>query len=288
MDAYAHRLANALVGNLRNDATLEVTLVGPELECDDERVVAVTGGQFEVTVDDRPVPMNAAIVVAPRSRLRVGRRIRGARAYIAVGGGIDVPLLFGSRATHLTAAMGGFQGRALRAGDRLSVGPRLGPARAGRHVRLDGSLGPGAQTGADSHVRVRVLPGPQDDYFSADTLRTLQSASYAIDPQSDRMGFRLEGAALAHARQTEMISDATPMGALQVPPSGQPILLMADRQTAGGYPMIVTVITADFSLAGQLAPGDSIAFAICSRTEAAEALIARERLLMAVERQEPV
>lgn len=296
MDAYAHRLANALVGNLRNDATLEVTLVGPELECDDERVVAVTGAQFEVTVDDRPVPMNAAIVVAPRSRLKVGRRIRGARAYIAVGGGIDVPLLFGSRATHLTAAMGGFQGRALRAGDRLPVGPRHGPARAGRHVRLDGSLGPGgrtgtlgpgAQTGADGHVRVRVLPGPQDDYFSADTLRTLQSASYAIDPQSDRMGFRLEGAALAHARQTEMISDATPMGALQVPPSGQPILLMADRQTAGGYPMIVTVITADLSLAGQLAPGDSIAFAICSRTEAAEALIARERLLMAVERQEP-
>lgn len=286
MDAYAHRLANALVGNLRNDATLEVTLVGPELECDDERVVAVTGAEFEVTVDDRPVPMNAAIVVAPRSRLRVGRRVRGARAYIAVAGGFDVPLVFGSRATHLTAAMGGFHGRALRAGDRLSVGPRHGPARAGRHVRLDGLLGPGGRTGADSHVRVRVLIGPQDDYFSADTLRTLQSASYAIDPQSDRMGFRLEGAVLAHARQTEMISDATPMGALQVPPSGQPILLMADRQTAGGYPMIVTVITADLSLAGQLAPGDSISFAICSRTEAAEALLTRERLLMAVERQE--
>jgi len=135
----------------------------------------------------------------------------------------------------------------------------------------------------DRHARVRVLPGPQTEFFSTDALDILQSSPYVIGANSDRMGFRLEGPPLTHTRGADIISDATPLGVLQVPASGQPILLMADRQTAGGYPKIATVITADMAVAGQLGPGDTIAFAVCTMREAIAALIAQERALMAVE-----
>jgi antagonist of KipI len=301
MDPYAHRFANALVGNAEADATLEVTLVGPELECDDERLIAMTGAEFELTVDEQPVPMDTAVPLPARSRVRCGRRLRGARAYLAIAGGIDVPRVFGSRATHVATAMGGLGGRALRADDRLPVGPRRIDSDHGDHARAaaaacDSGRGdhiPASQLDdghgriqfseelPDGYARVRILPGPNQDSFGADALDVLQSSPYRIDPRSDRMGFRLAGASLAPRRGTEMISEATSMGALQVPPSGQPILLMADRQTTGGYPTIATVITADLGLAGQLAPGDSIAFIVCSRAEAIAALIARERWILA-------
>ena len=128
-----------------------------------------------------------------------------------------------------------------------------------------------------------MLPGPQADAFTADAFEALQSAAYTVGQQSDRMGFRLEGPRLAHARGADIISDATPLGVLQVPASGQPILLMADRQTTGGYPKIGTVISADLPVAGQLGPGDTIVFSVCTPREAMAALIAQERALMAVE-----
>ena len=163
--------------------------------------------------------------------------------------------------------MGGLDGRALSAGDRLPLGeaPRVGPRR-----RCERRLQrPARRTSARGPRAVRVLPGPQRDRFADGALDALQSAPYAIGADSDRMGFRLEGPRSAHARGADIISDATPLGALQVPASGQPILLMADRQTTGGYPKIATVITADIGLAGQLAPGDSIAFAVCTRARGA-------------------
>ena len=132
-----------------------------------------------------------------------------------------------------------------------------------------------------------MLPGPQADYFAPDALDVLQSAPYVVAPHSDRMGFRLEGPRLTHARGADIISDATPLGVLQVPASGQPILLMADRQTTGGYPKIATVIAADLPLAGQLAPADTIAFVVCTPREALTALIAQERALMAIEGRRP-
>ena len=132
----------------------------------------------------------------------------------------------------------------------------------------------------DRHARIRVLPGPQADYFTADALETLQSGPYAITQQSDRMAFRLDGPRLTHARGADIISDATPLGVLQVPASGQPIMLMADRQTTGGYPKIATVITADMALAGQLGPGDAVTFVACTLREAMAALIAQEQALM--------
>jgi biotin-dependent carboxylase-like uncharacterized protein len=285
MDLYAHRLANALVGNGDGDATLEVTLTGPELECDDERVIALAGAEFEMRVDERSVPMHTALTLRPHSRLKCGRRLRGARAYLAIAGGVDVPAVFGSRATHLLSGLGGLEGRALRAGDRVPLGAPHVLIGAGRGRLPDRQVALPARLRAvlpDGQARVRILPGPHPDVFVADALRVLQSTPYRIDPQSDRMGFRLDGEPiLRRVRDAEMISDATPVGAVQVPPSGQPILLMADRQPTGGYPTIATVITADLGLAGQLAPGESIAFTVCSPAEALAALIASERRILA-------
>jgi len=280
MDSYSHRLANALVGNEDELATLEVTLTGPALEFTDDRHVAVTGAEFEMTVDGRRVTPNTAIRVRAGERLDFGRRIRGARGYIAISGGIDTPRVLGSRATHVPSAMGGVDGRALKAGDELPLGPpKGGHYRSGAGGRDFGSV----RLQADQTPTVlRVLAGPQLDRFSARALDALQSAPYRIDTDSNRMGYRLSGPRLAHASGADIISDAAPLGVLQVPASGQPILLMADRQTTGGYAKIATVISADISLAGQLAPGDEIRFAACSPADALAALIAQEQRLMAI------
>jgi antagonist of KipI len=239
--------------------------------------VAVAGAEFELSLDGRPTRCNAPFIVSAGSRLRFGARRRGARAYLAVSGGIAVTPAFGSRATHLVSAMGGVGGRALVAGDRLPLGD---PGRVSGMP-----LGPQRATIAlpDHHATIRVLPGPQVDYFRADALDVLQSSPYTIGHNSDRMGFRLEGPVLAHARGADIISDATPLGVLQVPASGQPILLMADRQTSGGYPKIATVIAADIAVAGQLGPADTISFELCTLADAMAALIAQERALMTVE-----
>jgi biotin-dependent carboxylase-like uncharacterized protein len=277
MDPVSHRVANALVGNDRDAAALEITLLGPELEFDDERLVAVAGAEFELSLDGRVVPSNAPFIVSAGSRLRFGARGRGARAYLAVSGGIAVPPVLGSRSTHLVSAMGGIAGRGLRAGDRLPLGHTT--RQQGRALAPQSAVLPLP----DRHVRIRVLPGPQVEYFSVDALDVLQSAPYVIGQQSDRMGFRLEGPRLTNARGTDIISDATALGVLQVPASGLPILLMADRQTTGGYPKIATVISADIAVAGQLGPADTMSFIVCSPREAMAALIAQERALMAVE-----
>jgi antagonist of KipI len=278
MDPVSHRLANALVGNDADAAALEITLLGPELEFEVERVIAVAGADFDMTLDSKPVAMNAPFIVSAESRLRFGARRLGARAYLAVAGGIAIPPTLGSRSTHLISALGGFEGRALRAGDRLPLGD---PAHAPR--RTAPALGESLVPLPDHHARIRVLPGPQADYFAPDAFDLLQSKPYVVGQNSDRMGFRLSGPRLTHARGADIISDATPLGVLQVPASGQPILLMADRQTSGGYPKIATVVSADISVAGQLGPGDTIQFVVCDMREAMAALIAQERALMAIE-----
>lgn len=276
MDPCSFRLANALVGNATAAAALEITLLGPELEFGSERIVAIAGAEFDVTVDKRTAPMNAPFIVPAGARLRFGDRRRGARAYVAIAGGVATRPVLGSRSTHVITGIGGLEGRPLRAGDRLPLEPAADVrAASGRHAPVV-SL-------PEGQARLRVMPGPQAEYFKADAMAQLQSGPYIVGPQSDRMGFRLQGPQLVHARGADIISDATPLGVLQVPASGQPILLMADRQTTGGYPKIATVISADISIAGQLRPGDAITFVACSLSEAMAALIAQERALLAVE-----
>jgi antagonist of KipI len=278
MDLYSHRLANALAGNDADAATLEVTIAGPELEFDDARTVAVTGALFDVTIDYRPVALRSAVRVAAGSILRFGRRLRGSRAYVAISGGITTPPALGSRATHLPSAMGGLEGRALRSRDRLPLGAAARSSRPAPRTQIAESS---SWTLPEGHATLRVLPGPHLDRFLPAAWDVLQSSSYSLAGDSNRMGYRLLGPSLETPGRLDVISDATPLGVVQVPPSGQPILLMADRQTTGGYPKIAAVISADVSIAGQLGPGDTVTFVACSPREALAALIAQERSLMA-------
>jgi antagonist of KipI len=275
MDWYSHRLANLRVGNPPMAAALEVTLIGPELAADAHVTCAVAGAQFEIRVNDRVVDPTRPVDLKAGDRLRFGARSSGARATLAVAGGLDVPVVLGSRATSLISRMGPFGGRALKADDRLSV------AEAGRPALPSAGL---PLTLVGGGARLRVILGPHEDRFTGGARRSLISARYIVTPESNRMGYRLAGPTLERNDTSELLSDATPIGSVQVPPSGAPILLMADRQTTGGYPKIATVITADLPLAGQLAPGDWIEFEACSPEQAQTALREREAGLQEVTR----
>jgi antagonist of KipI len=270
MDEYSHRLANRLVGNDPSAAALEITLIGPELEVSADVVCAVAGADFQITTDGRAVPVHQAFTLAAADRLKFGERRAGARATLAIRGGIDVEPVFGSRATSLISHMGGYHGRALQAGDVLPIGEAAsaGPVRTAIPLAVP-----------DGGATLRVMRGPHEHMFTRSAYDTLFGSRFLVTTHSNRMGYRLEGPALSLAAPTDMLSDATPAGSIQVPASGQPILLMADRQTTGGYARIATVISADAPVAGQLAPGDWIEFRSYTRDEAIEALRARVRQL---------
>jgi antagonist of KipI len=271
MDEYSHRAANRLLGNPETAAALEVTLMGPELEAAAGDVeCAVTGAEFELSVGSRPVRMHASFVLPAGARLRFGRRGRGARAVLAVRGGFDVDAVFGSRATSLISRVGPFGGRALAAGDVLPVG--IPDIETEPHIARPLPLPAGG-------ARLRAIEGPHRERFTPAAYDRLFGSRFVITPQSNRMGYRLDGPLLGHAGPADILSDATPLGSLQVPASGLPILLMADRQTTGGYPKIATVISADLPLAGQLAPGDWVEFVRCTRNAAVDALVAQRRQL---------
>lgn len=268
LDWYSHRLANSLLGNDPAMATLEVTLMGPHVRFDAETTFAVAGAEFRLTLDGAPIETNRAVDAGAGAILKFGERVSGARAYLAVAGGIAVPQVLGSRSTHVLTGMGGHEGRALKAGDTLSIGVR-GKGRGA--ITRNETIGSGALfTGG---VKLRMIPF--DDRLAPQTT----SRRFEVSPRSDRMGYRLEGSPIADAPKGEMISTAVPTGAIQVPPTGQPILLMNDRATTGGYAIAGTVITADLPLAGQLAPGDWIEFEECSMDAAVAALREREGAL---------
>ena len=279
MDYVAHRRANALVGNGQNAATLELTWLGPELRIEQETRFAVTGADLQVTLDGADVPLGVPLRGRAGSVLRFGERRGGARAYVAFDGGIVVPRVLGSRATHLPSRLGGIGGRQLAAGDCVSLGdPHSDVAAHSGGPPGARSGGAAAEAAAQrvrsaSGARLRVLPGPQAAESGSSALEALQRTRYTVSPQSNRMGYRLTGGAqIPGASRGDMISESTVVGGVQLPPSGDPILLMADRQTSGGYPQIAVVITADLPLAGQLGPGDWIEFETCSRTDAIAAL----------------
>lgn len=284
MDPAAHNLGNALVGNSDDAATIESTLLGPELRFERPVRVAITGANLSPEADGIPIACDAPVDCAPGSVLRFGSRKSGGRAYIAFAGGIDVPSVLGSRATHVQSGMGGLDGRLLRAGDRLIVGRGLLASPSAPHPAA--SLGPGearptlgppgvVRGVVRGGARLRVMRGPQAHYFDDAAFDRLQHSRFVISPQSNRMGYRLSGERIPVAAAGDMLSDAAFTGAIQVPPSGDPILLMADRQTTGGYPQIAVVISADIPVAGQLLPGDWIEFEWCTRPDAMAAL--RER-----------
>lgn len=274
MDLYSHRLANRLAGNRDEEAALEVTIIGPDLRAVGDVLCAVTGAEFAVEVNGKSADTRKSFEVPDGATLRVGACVAGARAALAVRGGFDVPATLGSRATSVVSRMGPFGGRALVSGDELPVGTAVeADCQAGQRLPLP--------TGG---ARLRVLMGPHDTRFHDDVVGRLLESRFVITQESNRMGYRLAGPILRSSGAAEVLSDATPFGSLQVTGSGQPILLMADRQTTGGYPRIATVISADLPVAAQLAPGNWIEFVACAQDEAIAALRLQEANLGAVAR----
>lgn len=271
MDGYSHRLANQLVGNSESAAALEITLLGPELRIDGDLLCAVAGAEFAVFVGGHAVRHTCPFRVPNGATIRFGQRRSGARATLAVRGGVAVAPVFGSRSTSLLSHIGPFDGRPLAAGDVLPVGEER---------RFDDQAWSAyPMVMPRGGAMLRVITGPHEGMFTTEGLETFFSKRYTISPVSNRTGYRLDGPPISHAGPADILSDATPFGSVQVPRSGQPILLMADRQTTGGYPKIATVITADLPTAGQLAPGDWIEFVPCTRAAALDALRLQERRL---------
>ncbi len=260
LDWLALQIANLLVGNAAGAAGLEVTLTGPLLRASHACLMAVCGAEFELWAGDVPVPMWHAVFVRPGQEFRFGSRRSGARAYLAVAGGIALDPFLGSCATYLPGRLGGLDGRALRSGDCLPIGPTDGDIsmRAGR------AWPRAARPGYVANPTLRVVMGPQADHFTPEAIQTFLSSPYQVLAASDRMGYRLKGAALTHCGKGEIVSDGVMMGSVQVPPDGQPIVMMADHQTTGGYPKLATVIRADWPQLAQCLPGDWVRFSAVS------------------------
>jgi antagonist of KipI len=254
MDRFAHRAANLLVGNAETDATLECTLTGPHLLAMHSCLIAIAGADLDPRVNGQAVPTWTGIFLSDGDRLAFGARRLGGRAYIAVAGGIEGERWLGSVSTNLMAGRGGFRGRNLKAGDEIGVAREATrPAVSGRH--LPAQLRPHYSDHA-----LFAIAGPHVKRLDPDGRRDLFGATFKVSREADRMGYRLDGPKLATSGD-ELLSFGLTAGAVQVPRGGQPILLMADHQTAGGYPVVATVVSASMPVAAQLVPGDDLRLA---------------------------
>lgn len=277
MDRHTARLLNILVGNDDGDALLECTMSGPELRFDGECTVAVGGADMGATLNGSPFPPWRAVHVRAASVLALGAARSGCRAYIAVGGGIDVPLVLGSRSTYARARIGGLAGRSLRAGDVLTLGiPRA--------IGVAGSRGLAPASRPREGSTPRLVAGPHLPLLGAAGRTWLLSSEFRLSPDSDRMGCRLVGPAPCVDGVGTLPSAPVTMGTIQLPPDGAPIVLMADRQTTGGYPMLAQVATVDLGLVAQLRPGDTLRFREIPLAEAETLLLERERAIEGVRR----
>lgn len=276
LDPYSHRLGNALLGNAPGDGSLEITLPGLRLRAVRRGLVAVTGADLGATLGGAAMPLWQSVAVPAESEIAFTRLGSGCRAYLAVAGGIRVPQVLGSRSTYLPAGLGGLDGRALRAGDVLRAGPQ--GREAGR--RLPDGLRP---EWPEEPV-VRALPGPQWDRFGSESQGTLLGEAWTVTPRSNRMGYRLRGRPLA-ASSHDIAPAPLVEGDVQVPGDGQPIVLLADRQTTGGYARIATVIGADIPLVAQLRPGQRIRFRLVDLAAARAAWMEMQERLAAVARR---
>jgi 5-oxoprolinase (ATP-hydrolysing) subunit C len=273
MDPLAYATANLAVGNPAGSTAIEISLGGIALTTEAEPLaIALAGGDFAISLDARPLPSTAVVLtLEPGAVLNIRAGQSGAWCYLAIAGRLVVPQLLGSNATHTRTGFGGVDGRALRTGDRLPVEP----SRASMP-----SLGAIAAPWLDRPPAIiRVVLGPQDDYFSAGQIAAFLDGPWRVSVKADRMAYFLDGPRLTHAKGYNIVSDGIAMGAIQVPGDGRPIVLMADRQSTGGYPKIATVIGPDLGRLAQARPGTafrfeavSIAEAVAARREEAAAL----------------
>lgn len=272
-DPLSLRIANVLVGNLEGAAGLEITLAGCALRLLRDAVLAVVGAEVSLLADGRRVPAWQPVAMSAGSILELGAATAGARAYLAVRGGLAVPLVMGSASTHLAARFGGIEGRALRRGDVLRAWPVA--ASSSRRFHLVEPTVRAALTRPDT---LRVLPGPHAALLGEKALRALTKTTFLVSARSDRSGVRLVGEAVTGAPST-LLTEGVPSGTVQVPPDGQPILMLVDHPTTGGYPQLAVVIAADLHRLGQLRPGSSVRFTLVDEREAAAALAELEQVV---------
>ncbi|MDQ5850270.1 MAG: biotin-dependent carboxyltransferase family protein [Pseudomonadota bacterium] len=272
MDPTALALGNALVGNSIGESALELTVLGPELVFAKETLVALCGADF-----DTSLPANRPVLVAAGSRVAIGRAMRGARAYLAVAGGFDIEPVLGSRSTYLPGRFGGLFGRTLRRGDLLPLRDNVEELSRARfdslkhkHERSVRWSAPPLTVPDREPLLLHATEAQHYASFDAASQRTFFDAVWKVAPESNRMGFRLAGAALARAQSDEILSGPTCLGTVQVTAGGVPIALMADHQTTGGYPRIADIVSADVPRLAQLAPGGTLHFARCNLELAAE------------------
>jgi len=281
-DALSFRIANRLAGNPDNAPALEMTILGGTFQFESPAYVALAGADMHPVIEAgeeqagaapaHEVRMLAAFKVAAGQRLRLGAALSGARTYLAVHGGFDVALLLGSASTHAPSRLGGFEGRPLRQGDRLRFGDAPAPRTLRRLVATD--RGPLA-----ARVSLRVTDGPQAERFAAASREAFFASPYTVTSESDRMGLRLAGAPLPAPSGGRMATEGMPLGAIQIPPEGQPVILFVDHQTTGGYPVVASVISADLHQVGQLRPRDVIRFESVPLLSARDLLLEQEAWL---------
>lgn len=290
-DKYALRLANLLCGNEEGEAALEYTLSGPALRFTQDAVFVLAGAETEATLDGAPCPMYAPCLAPAGAVLDVGSCVNGLRGYIAVRGGIAVPAYLGSRATDLKCHLGGFAGRALKAGDRVPIvadgdaraqAAVLSRRAAGIERGLFAPLIPRGWLGWEALPVLRAVPGPQDDTFTEAGLAAFAREIYTVSPKSDRMAARLAGQAVAAKGGVDIVSDGIVEGSVQIAADGQPIVMLADHQTTGGYAKIATVLPTDIPALAQLRPGARVRFRLVTREEGMRALRLEGERLKAV------
>jgi len=293
MDAIAMRTANILVGNKEDVAGLEITLLGPTFTVEQDLLIALSGADIEALADGEPLPMNKPILLRGGTTLSLGRVTGGCRTYLAIAGGIDVPLEMGSRSADLRARIGGGGGSALSAGEALCAGQPTATSLVLadfllRRARSAGRLwstvpwaasliGRQRTPNRPSEARLRVIVGAEWEAFGEETRRTLLGSSYRVEASSDRMGIRLSGPVLSRLSDTELQSHGVVPGTIQVPQGGQPIVLAQGCQPTGGYPKLAHVITADLPLLAQLAPGNVVTFELTDLEDAMQASVEQER-----------
>ena len=284
MDSYSMRMANLLVGNDEREGVLEITLFGTKLQFEEDTLIAITGGDLQTTIDGIPVANWRPALVKKGAVLKFGFAIEGCRAYLAIAGGIDIPVVMGSKSTYMVAGIGGFKGRALQQNDQLSFG-KMSASNEKVFTLIEREGTPNWAVphhpliSLESTQTIRIIEGTEYKHFDEASKQLLVHEPYVVTPQSNRMGLRLEGQALSLTEKLELLSEGVTFGTIQIPPNGKPIILMADRQTAGGYPKIGQVITADLGSLSQVKPNAKLYFQLITHAEAERELIAKEELI---------
>ena len=276
MDPRSAALANILVGNDEKEAVLECTMMGPHLQFNQANCIAITGGDLMPTLDGKPIPNYTAVKVEAGQVLKFTMPKSGCRAFIAFAGGLDIPEVMGSRSTYMKAKIGGVEGRKLAKDDVIGFRAPKAELKNMNFRSMASEFVPRKE------YTVRVVLGPQDDYFTDAGIQTFLSEVYSVTAEFDRMGCRLEGAVIQHKEGGDIISDGIAFGAIQVPSSGQPIIMLGDRQTTGGYTKIANVISADFRILAQLKQGDKVRFEKVSVKAAQDALLTQRAALKTI------